>query len=241
MLDYLLLFFAIFFGSFVQGITGFGVVLISLPLLSFAFDIKLLIPLICLAALVINGTLSFQLRKSLQLKRFLVMLLATVFGLPLGVYALKTFSENTLTLGLGILILLFIAYMRLAPKPTKELHQGWGGLAGFVGGILGGSIGANGPPIIMYLTLQPWHRDKVKSTMVTYFLFASIFNSASHAIGGLITMEVLKAFLVAFPATLLGIYGGTFFYKRISDTLYRKLALMLVFILGIAMTIKGLW
>ncbi|WP_147821352.1 sulfite exporter TauE/SafE family protein [Salidesulfovibrio onnuriiensis] len=240
MTEYIYLFFAIMFGSFVQGVTGFGVVLVSLPLLSFVFDIKLLIPLICLTALIINGILSFQLRKNLDGKRFLIMLGASVFGLPLGVYALKTFSEAVLTLGLGILILLFTAYMRFTPRPTKELHLAWGGMAGFIGGILGGSIGANGPPIIMYLTLQPWNRDKIKSTMVTYFLFASVFNSASHAVSGLITMDVLKAFTIAVPATLLGIGAGVFCYKRINDTIYRKLASLLVFFLGLAMVVKTL-
>jgi len=131
--------------------------------------------------------------------------------------------------------------MHFASPPSRGIHRRWGILAGFLGGILGGSIGANGPPVIMYLNMQPWHRDRIKSTMTTYFLCASIFNSSSHAIGGLITMDVLKGFAVALPATCLGIAAGVFCYKRISDVVYRKLALTLVFILGITMTVKGLF
>jgi tyrosyl-tRNA synthetase len=48
--EYAYLFAVILFGSFVQGISGFGIILVSLPLLALEFDIRFLVPLISLGA-----------------------------------------------------------------------------------------------------------------------------------------------------------------------------------------------
>ena len=46
-----------------------------------------------------------------------------------------------------------------------RIWKGWAYLVGFLSGGLGGTIGANGPPVIIYTSAQPWSNDKIRVTL----------------------------------------------------------------------------
>lgn len=238
--EYLLLVLVVAFAGFVQGFSGFGSIMIALPLLSQFIDIKTIIPLVALFALYINGSLILQLHNHCRWKRYVPMLVATLPGIPLGVYILKTVPVSVLTLMTGIIIFLFSLYSLFASTPTRRLGNFWAAVAGFTAGCLGGSIGANGPPIIIYTSLQPWTKDEIKANMVIYFLIAGVFISSMHATAGLITLNVLTYFAIGFPVLALSVFVGARCYKRLTDRNYRQLINILILALGVLMVIRGL-
>lgn len=226
--------------GFLQGLTGFGFGLIALPLLGFFIGIKTIIPLIILLALFISLTLSIQLRSSIHLKSIYALMAATIPGIPLGVYTLKHVSAADLSIGLGILMIAFTSYqLWIKPKP-RELGLAPTLLAGFVSGVVGGSIGAGGPPVIVYSTLQPWSKDQAKATLAFYFFVSGGCIALTHAFSGMITSEVRHLFLISLPALAVGIFAGTKAYTKLSDHGYKKLAFVLVFILGCMMVYKNI-
>lgn len=226
--------------GFLQGLTGFGFVLIALPLLGFFIEIKTIIPLLILLALCISITLSIQLRNSINFKNIYRLMAATLPGIPLGVYALTHIPTPTLSIGLGVIMICFAGYQLYAkPKPIimgilPTLF------AGFSSGILAGSIGAGGPPIIIYSALEPWDKDQAKATLAFYFAISGACVSLTHASTGLITTEVVRMFLISLPALVFGLYMGTIAYTRLSDQGYKKLTFILVFILGCTMLYKNI-
>ncbi|MDD3313717.1 sulfite exporter TauE/SafE family protein [Pseudodesulfovibrio sp.] len=122
----------------------------------------------------------------------------------------------------------------------RPLGRGWTLTAGFISGLLAGSIGAGGPPVIIYSTLCPWDKDRSKGTLAIFFLISGIVVASTHAASGLTTAEVVHLFLISLPALALGILGGTFAYGRISDRDARRLALYLVLALGCLMVWRNL-
>ncbi|MFP4168307.1 MAG: sulfite exporter TauE/SafE family protein [Desulfonatronovibrionaceae bacterium] len=228
----------IFFAGFTQGLSGFGSIMISLPLLAIFLDIKTVIPLISLYALIINAILLVQLYPSLQVKRLAVMLVATVPGIPTGVYLLKNIPAGILQLVLGIVLILFAAYALFLRLPRLKTGRKSEIAAGFLAGCLGGSIGANGPPIIIYTAVQPWAKDEIKSTLAGYFFTAGIGISTTHAVSGLITGKVLAYFLAGLVSLILGVFAGSRMYGKISETAYKKAISILILLLGIVMVLK---
>ncbi|BCS87264.1 sulfite exporter TauE/SafE family protein [Pseudodesulfovibrio sediminis] len=218
--------------AFIQGLTGFGFGLIALPLLGFFIDIKTNVPLIVLLAVFISMTLSWQLRSHIHAKTIGILMAATIPGIVLGVYVLKLLSASTLSIGLGVIMVLFTIYQLLLKPKTRELGHTVACIAGFSSGVLGGSIGAGGPPVIIYSTIQPWSKDRSKATLAAYFTISAWAIVATHAYTGLITKTVLYHFMTTFPALIGGTLLGTFAYTRISDHGYRNIALILVLILG---------
>lgn len=223
-----------------QGLTGFGFVLIALPLLGFFIPIKTIIPLVCLLALFISLFLSIQLRQSIKLTHIGALLLATLPGIPLGVYLLKEVPAEYLAISLGLLMMVFTAYQLFARPTPRELGRLITSVAGFTSGILAGSIGAGGPPVIIYSTLQPWSKDEAKSTMACFFLISGGLVCVTHAFTGLVTQQVLHHLVISFPALIVGIGIGTKLYKHISDNSFRKLAFVLVFLLGSMMVYRNI-
>ncbi len=238
--DFLLLGLVVAFAGFVQGFSGFGSIMIALPLLSQFIDIKTVIPLVALFAFYINGTLIIQLHRHCRWKRYVPMLVATLPGIPIGVYILKTVQVSVLTLMTGIIIFLFSLYSLLASAPARKLGNFWAILAGFSAGCLGGSIGANGPPVIIFTSLQPWSKDEIKANMVIYFLVAGVFISSMHAQAGLITRDVLTYLAVGFPVLAISVFAGARCYNRLNDKSYRSLINALILILGLLMIIRSL-
>ncbi|MDC0335939.1 sulfite exporter TauE/SafE family protein [Pseudodesulfovibrio sp.] len=225
--------------GFLQGLTGFGFGLIALPLLGLFIPIKTVIPLIVMLGFCLTLTLTIQLRRSIRFRNMIMLFIATVPGIPLGVYLLKHLSAQPLSLALGALMISFTSYQLMVKPTPRPLGLPWTLTAGFLSGILGGSIGAGGPPVIIYSTMQPWSKDESKATLTFFFFVSTIVILANHAVSGLITGEVTTYFLTSLPALGVGIFLGTIAYKYISDQGYRKLALVLVFLLGCMMIIKN--
>ena len=229
----------ILLAAFLQGLTGFGFALIALPLLGFFIDIKTSVPLMILLASIISLYLSLRLRKNVNLKSTSILTVATLPGIPLGTYALKNFSTQWLSLGVGGLMVLFTSYMLLYKPKPRPMGTALTSLAGFSCGALGSSIGAGGPPVIIYTTLQPWDKDQAKGTLAIYFSLCGFVTIAFHAFSGMITGEVLRLYTLSLPSLVVGIWLGTSAYKHLSDHGYRKLAFILVFVLGCMMLWKN--
>ncbi len=225
--------------GFLQGLTGFGFGLIALPLLGLILPIKTVIPLVVMLAMGVCITLSIQLRASIRVRNIVILTIATLPGIPLGVFALKHISPHSISILLGVIMISFTAYQFIAKPALRELGLPSTITAGFLSGLLGGATGAGGPPVIIYSTLQPWSKDETKATLAFYFLITGLSIVATHAYSGLITSEVINYFTVSLPALAVGIFLGTFAYKHISDHGYRKLALVLVFLLGCMMVLKN--
>ncbi|MGE4293690.1 MAG: sulfite exporter TauE/SafE family protein [Desulfovibrio sp.] len=219
--------------GFVQGLSGFGSVLLSLPLLCLVLPIKTVIPLIALLALCINVWLTIDLRRHIRPRRLGLLLAATLPGVPVGVFLLKTVPAQWLELFVGAVLVLFALHSLLASAPLcRKPHPLWALPAGFLSGMLGGSIGTNGPPIILYASVQPWPKDEIKASLTAYFLAAGLLVSGSHAATGLLTPEVLRLFAVALPALAVGVFCGITAYRRLGEGQYRKLVFVALLLLG---------
>ncbi|AGW13591.1 sulfite exporter TauE/SafE family protein [Megalodesulfovibrio gigas] len=229
------------FGSFTQGLAGVGVVLVALPLMALILDVKTVIVLVNLLALSINIVLGVHLFKHMRARHLIPLLVGAVPGIPAGVLVLKAVSPEVLQILLGLVLLGYAGYALSGLLSQRETRMAWAYVAGFLGGCLGGAITASGPPIIIYTALQPWTKDRIKATMIGFFLITTIAITAMHAATGMITPAVLSGYCSALPGLALGLWGGMRCYGRISDTVYRRIITYLLLILGIILLVKGLW
>jgi uncharacterized membrane protein YfcA len=225
--------------GFTQGLSGFGSVLVSLPLLVLFWDVKTAVPLVSLLGLCMTTFLRVQLHAHVHLKRIAPLLIAAVPGMALGAFLLKYVQARYLELLIGILLTSFSLYLFISRPCRKELATGWKWAAGFLSGILGGSTGANGPPVIIYTSLQPWGKDPAKSTVVGYFMIAGIGISSMHAALGLITTEVLRLSAVGFLPAMAGVMAGSHLYGRMDSGAYRKAVTFLLLMMGIYMLVRA--
>ncbi|MBU1248066.1 MAG: sulfite exporter TauE/SafE family protein [Proteobacteria bacterium] len=228
------------FAGLVQGITGFGSVLVALPLLSLLLPVKTAIPLASLMALVINITLTVYLWKHIHWKRALILLAATVPGIPLGLWALKVGDVSWLQAVIGVVLLAFCLHGFFAKGFKRPPGNFWAVIAGFSCGFLSAAIAAGGPPVVVYASSQKWSKDEIKALMSGYFMVTNIIVVVGYTLRELITLDIFTHFIISVPTLFLAIWLGQTLYSRLSGQDYRKVVMVMVLILGVVMLYRSL-
>jgi uncharacterized membrane protein YfcA len=227
--------FIILLAGFTQGFSGFGSVLVALPLLTLFLDVRTVVPMVSLLALVINVILLVQIHEHILWNKVRVLLVSAIPGIAFGVYILKTVPAQFLEFTIGVVLVAFGTWRRFAKAPREEIADPWGWFFGFWSGVLGGSISANGPPVIVYTSLQPWGKYPVKSTLTAYFLTSTVVVSSAQGLSGLITPRVLGLFLEGIPVLVVGVLTGSWLFARVDSRHYRNILLLLLIFLGFLM------
>ena len=221
--------------GFTQGVSGFGAALVAMPLLTLFLDVQTAVPLYMLHGIIITGYLSFQLRKHLDWQKIQPLLLGSLPGIVLGIYALKRFDSNNLQVAMGVFIFLYALYSLTCRPSPKELAPHWAYLAGFFTGAIGSAFCAGGPPAVIYVTLSGWKKDVIKVTLSVFFFITGVLTVTGHALSGLTTIPILKLFASSVIFTLAGVWLGSLCYSRIRRETYIKVMLWLLAGMGIVM------
>ena len=232
MQTYVLICLIVFLAGFTQGLSGFGSILLSLPLLAIFLDIKTVIPLVALMAFCITIILFIQLWEHLDWKKIYPLFLGALPGIPLGVFFLKKLDKDLIQWILGIILIAYSLYSLFFRSSDKQMRKGWGYLFGFFSGCLGGALSAAGPPVIAYMSLRTWSKDTIKVTLQGFFLVSGAIVVFFQALSGLTTIVVLRYFLISLPLIFLGTYTGSIFYGKIREEHYKKVMLILLACLG---------
>ena len=235
MQTHLLICLIVFFAGFTQGLSGFGSVLLSLPLLAIFIDIKTVIPLVTLIGFSITSILLFKMRKHLEWKKITPLFLGALPGIPTGVFFLKTLDKNIIQWILGVILFTYAVYSLLFRPQGRGIREGWAYVMGFFAGCLGGALSAAGPPVIIYTSSQDWGKNKIKVTLQGFFVVSGGTVAFFHAVNGLTTLTVLSYLLVSMPLLILGTFVGSFFYGKINENTYKRIVLVLLALLGIFM------
>ena len=230
----------VFAGAFIQSTTGFGFAFFSLPLCSLFLDFPVAVVMLALLAQVMNTMVMFQHRWRADWKRSVLPLtLFSLPGLPVGVWLLTWLDVRLLQGGLGAILVFYSLYQWFGHPAPRPINMAWKAVAGFIGGVLGGALNAAGPPVLVYVSLQPWDKDKVKGTIVGFFFAAGLGVIAAQAQAGLITAEVRTLALACLPTLVAGTIVGRMTYKRLNDGGYRQLFVALLFALGVMLLGKS--
>ena len=112
-------------------------------------------------------------------------------------------------------------------------------VAGFVAGCMGAAIGVNGPPIVAWVSRQGYDRNAARATLTTFFLLAGIGVVASQTVAGLVTADVLRAYVTAVPALLLGLGAGMAGCGRIGEKGFSWAVLFVLALSGASLLVQG--
>src|SRR5271165_5089036 len=200
----------IFLATLIRSVFGFGEALIAVPLLALRLPVNVAAPLAVLVSITVAAVIIAQDWHKIHLGSAGWLVVATLFGIPLGLMLLTSGNHRLVKASLAVIIMAFSAYALIGRKPP-ELHsdsRGWLLGCGFLAGVLGGAYGMNGPPLAIYGAMRRWSAQQFRATLQGYFLPASILGMAGYWFKGLWTPTVTHYFLWSLlpvlPAILLG-------------------------------------
>ena len=223
--------FAALLAGIVTGLTGFGLALISTPILLFVYEPRTVIVLTTIFSIVINSAVvwdSWQKARRLAL----ALLIPALFGIAAGVEVLSVINPDYVRLGVGVIVifsaLLLVRDIRLPGAGTR-----WGTLvAGSASGALSTSTGLAGPPIVLLLASRDLPKHEFRGTSALYFLPMSVIGLAVLAFRGLVEASEIPLGLLLIPAAIAGKVLGTALLARVSERAFRAVTLGLVILTG---------
>lgn len=248
--DFAIMLLAAALGGFIQSASGFGSALVAMPLLMHAMDPREASPTMALLSLLVSSFVLWRNRQSLDFARARGLILASVPGIPIGIFLLKTLPARWIHIALGSMLVAFslwslffqkkhssiepassdVAPIDLAAKRRGKLAI-W--ITGFSSGLLGGAYNTSGPPLVIYGSLQRLPPAEFKSVLSAYFICEGSILIVFQFATGLMTSAVAGNVLRLAPVMLLGIAGGFFVERVIPREHFARMVLVLLALLGI--------
>jgi hypothetical protein len=231
---------AVFFvATLVRSTLGFGEALIAVPLLAFVLPVEVAAPVAVLVSITVAALVIARDWQHVQLRSAGRLVIATLFGLPVGLILLRTVPESIVKLVLGVLVAGFSTWS-LARAHAHELEDdrlAW--VFGWFAGVLGGAYGMNGPPLAVYGTMRRWPPAQFRATLQGYFLPASVLGLLGYGAAGLWTPAVTRYFLVSLPAVVLAILLSRWINRRVHGARFLVYVHAFLIVVGATLVVQS--
>lgn len=228
--------------GFVTGLTSFGSNLIAVPLLSFAYEPQASILVGCLSAFIIFLALGIAYYRAIVWKETILLVLGAFTGMPAGVWFLEHAGPAILLFAAGFTVALFLLWQFFAAR--KRRVAGPIGLwfvcpMGIASGILMGSVGMGGPPLVLYVFLRNFGKAETISTINAASVGIMLGVLPWQYLVGLFSPELLRVGALGGIAGVAGILASMPFVRRLNVSFFRKLLLIMLALSAVALVWRG--
>ena len=233
--------FAALLAGIVTGLTGFGLALISTPILLFVYEPRTVVVLTAIFSIFINAAVVWDSWHEARRRLSLALFVPALLGIVVGAELLGVIDPDYVRLGVGMIVIfsamLLVRDVRLPGADTR-----WGTLvAGSASGVLTTSTGLAGPPIVLLLASRGLPKHEFRGTSALYFLPMSIAGLAVLAFRGLVDSSEVPLGLLLVPAAIVGKAVGTALLKHVSEKAFRAVTLGLVILTGTLGVATAAW
>lgn len=219
----------IFVGAFVQTSIGFGMAIVSAPLLIQISPEFVPVPIV-IVGFYLSLLNAMKYRSNIAIGGLKTAIMGRIPGSVVGAGMLLYVSTATLSLWLGIFVLLalLISVLPFRLEPTA----GRMAVAGFFSGFMGTSSGIGGPP--MALLLQHQEANSLRGNLSAFFLFSSAMSFLIQVIVGYVQWQHVWLSLPLLPATWLGYRAALLCVDSMPKAMIRYGALLLCLVSGVS-------
>ncbi len=222
----------------IRGMLGFGSGLISVAFLIFFLPVKEVVPIVFLLDGVASLALGSYDFKEIKWREIPWLWPFTIVGLIVGAWILKTVSAQSVTLVLGIFILLYVAYAAITrPERLPKAARQWGAPLGFLGGVIGSLYGGGGPSIVAYFQMRHLDKRAFRATFQFIAITDTIVRGSLYFMLGFLGAMTALTSAWLLPAVAVGLVAGNFLHFRIDAKKFQILVLLVLAFAGIKLLI----
>lgn len=231
-------------GGFINGLAGFGTGLMSLGVWLEVMPPQQAVAVVALMSVVSGLQSLWLIRREVKpgLVRLPRFLLPAMLGLPLGAYVLSWVTAGELKLALAGLMILYGVYFLFKAQLPQDMkpHPAADAVVGFAGGLLGGAASLSGVLPTMWCAMQPWTKMETSAVLRPYNIVVLTLAAAAFAVKGIYTAETVIVAAAAVPVTLIASRAGIALFRRLSNTLFRRLLIAMMFASGAVILVREL-
>lgn len=234
---------ATFFGSLTTGLTGFAAGLVVSGVW-----LHILTPVQSAVLIAAYGVANqahgiWKVRRALQWRRILPLVLGAALGIPFGAWLVTYLNPAHIRVGIGVFLLAYSTYNLARPhftpvEATRSLDFG----VGILNGLVAGLTGLAGVISTIWCQLGGGSKDQQRAISQPVVFISMALTTATFAVSGhFFDAYTLKLFLYGLPALALGLWTGNMLYGKLDDAAFRKVILVLLFFAGLSLVLPGLF
>lgn len=241
-LQLLLVWGVVVFAAVMRAFTGFGFALTAVPVFSLFMAPTQAVVLSASLTLAVSLLTLKTYWGKYPLRSMGVLVGFSLLGTVIGAWSLSRISVGQFQLWIGLAVVgacLAMVLYRPAPREGTP-HAFWGTATGLGSGLLNGAFAIPGPPIVIYaMATESQRPERARALLMMFFLFSAIAGLTSYTVAGYVTAQSPWLFLLALPAMLIGDKLGYRLFYRYGDALYRKVAMGVMFAVGVAIIARA--
>ena len=213
--------------AFVRGYSGFGFSALVIAASGLVTN-----PLHFVAVVVICETvMSLQawsgLGKDVDWRRVWLLLAGAVVGMPLGLWALTSISEDAARAVISGYVLMMCLVLLVGWQLKGEAGTKANLVAGVVSG-LANAPGMGGLPVAAFFAAQPISAPVFRATLVAYFPLLDLYSAPLYFWSGLVSWDTLWTSLLTLPMVFLGNWLGSRHFLNTDPQEFRRFAIILL-------------
>jgi uncharacterized membrane protein YfcA len=233
--------FAALLAGIVTGLTGFGLALISTPILLFVYEPRTVVVLTAIFSIFINAAVVWDSWHEARRRLSLALFVPALFGIVVGAVVLGVINPVYIRLGVGAIVI-FSAFLLVRDLRLPGANTRWGTLvAGSTSGALSTSTGLAGPPIVLLLASRGLPKHEFRGTTALYFLPMSIAGLTVLTLRGLVDAPEVPLGLLLVPPAIVGKVIGTALLRHVSERAFSGVTLGLVILTGTLGVTTAVW
>ena len=233
---YFIIILSFIFAGVLKGATGAGAPIITIPVISAFYDVRLAVVLMVVPNFLSNIQQLYNYRKTILPRIFT---LSFAFGGGIGAFIgtifLANLSLDLLSLVVGILVILYVSFKLIVPswklnfKKSKNLFFPFG----FLGGIFQGAAGISAPISITFLNSLKLDRKTFIPTISVYFMTMSTFQAPALIHYEFLNFNILFISLLCTLILIISMPIGNRIANKVSRETFDKVILVLLAIISL--------
>ncbi len=232
---------AVLAGAYLKGYTGFGASMLWVTSLSLILPPLQVVPMVLMFEVVTSIFLLPRIWSEIRWNSILALLVGTWIATPVGIYALSNLPADPIRVALAVIVfvaaVLILRGFTLQREPGRPATVG----VGLMAGILNGSMGIVGPPVILFYFSSPIGVIAGRASIVAYFIGTDTVGTAMFASQGLIGTAVLWRAFLFLPLLIAGVALGNRGFLKTDVETFKKIALYVLMALATALAARALW
>jgi len=225
----------------IKGTIGFGMPTVSISLLVFFIDVKIIIALILIPTIIVNF---YQLSRGGNFKKIFnetkfFLFSSTIFIFP-GSYLLNLINSQFIILFIALVLfinsILFLTNIKYTLSSYKSPLIQF--LIGSINGVIIGMTSIYTMPLIFLLQSLRYNKDTTVQFLGIAFFLYPIAQLLSFTNLNLISLEIVKISFLALIPIFLGLYIGQKIRKKISESLFQKFFYCMLLIMSLIIIIS---
>lgn len=215
-----------------RGYSGFGTAVILAPVYSLLWGPRAGVPVMLLMELVVSVQLLPSAMKEADRRVVLPLGGAAALATPLGAWILFTVDGDALRRFIGGFVLVFGLLLMSGWRYHGSRPLGLNIAVGTIAGLLKGSTGMSGPPVILYLLAGLEEAKRHRANLIMFFATIAIVSVIVPILGGLVDLTVLVRLAVVLPVMALTVPLGARMFHVVPVSLYRPFAMAVLLVAG---------